>query len=293
MLVPFTVNRLARVAWLTFVTATKPKTFQPMIAPGRLATAPDHFAASAGQALPPCPLVQVVTTHPPGHLIQLWSALTRPITTTTPLATAKRLAPANQEDFTSTLSNRMVRRSGPSHLIECFPPHRRRHQAVITIYTRTVATPHRLHHLPIKSITAAGGTVRWSRGRSRCVATSSRTALTALAYASKAEGKPVGSDFIIFEPMIHAIFFHPRRHWRLHFSHRRSVCSRAVRSQARRHHPRSQWHAVLRDDSWWGTRGKWNVVCFPNQCACWMCRKILRKFTRVGKFESSSTWACR
>lgn len=162
-----------------------------MIAPERLATVPVHFVASAEQVRRQCRLVQVDIIRRLALLIQLWTALTRHTTTITRLVTAKRLALANQEDFTSTLLNRMVRRNDPSHPNECFPPHHLRHQAVIIIYTRMVETLHRLHHLPIKSIIVADEIAQWLPGQLRCHATNSRWN-TALVFALKAEGKPVG-----------------------------------------------------------------------------------------------------
>ena len=190
MLIPFTINRLARVAWLTFVTATKPKIYQHMIGPERLAIVLVHFVALAVRVL-----LQVDIIRHQELLIQLWNALTLHTTTTsTRLVTATcRPAPANPEDFTSTAFQRMVKRNDQFHPNECFPPHHRQHHLVIIIFTQMVEILHRYLHLPTKSIIVAGEIeiVRWSHGQSRCRAINSPTEHMALAYVSRAEEKRV------------------------------------------------------------------------------------------------------
>lgn len=132
-----------------------------MIALERLAIARVHFAALAEQVRHLYQLVQVDIIHRPERHTRLSSAHILHITTTTQLATARRLSLANPEDFTSTLSNRMVRRNDQSHPTECFPPHHRRRQAAIITYTQMAEIRRRLHLLPIKSIIGVAETVRW------------------------------------------------------------------------------------------------------------------------------------
>jgi hypothetical protein len=164
-----------------------------MIGLERLEIALVHFVASEERVLLQYRLV-VITPHLE-LLIQLWNALTLHTTTTTSthLATATS-APANPEDFTSTVTQRMVKRNDQSHPNECFPPLHRRHQVAIITSTQMVEILHRLHHLPIKSITGAGSERGWSRGRLQCRGINSPTEHTALAYVSRAEGKPVSES---------------------------------------------------------------------------------------------------
>lgn len=235
MVIPFTINRLARVAWLTFVTATKPKIFQHMIGPERLAIVLVHFAALAERVL-----LQVDIIHRLELLIQLWNALTLHTTTTlTRLVTATcRPAPAKTEDFTSTAFQRMVKRNDQFHPNECFPPHRQ-HLVVIIIFTQMVEILHRLLHLPIKSITVAGEIeiVRWLHEQSRCHVTYSPTEHMALAYVSRAEEKRVIEASTDLNPLIPFPFLN--RHRRVHLSNRRRFCSRTLWPPTRRHHTRS------------------------------------------------------
>lgn len=280
MSVPFTINRLARVVWLTSATATKPRTFQDTIEPDRLATAPAHSVASAELVLLQCRPAQVVITHRLELLTLLWNALTRHFIITTPLATVSRLAPAaNQEVSTSTLSNRMVRRD-QSHLNECFPPQHRQPQAAIIIYTRMVETLHRFQHLPIRTITEAAAIDQWSPGRSRCAGIPNRMERTASAFASKVAEKLVSRsrDKHKFIKLMRLPLLD--RHWCLHFPHRGGFCSRAIRPPARRHHPRGQRDTFLRNDSWRGTHGKWNVVWFL-KCACETCQKPIHWWNKL------------
>jgi hypothetical protein len=162
-----------------------------MIEPERLATALVHFVASEERVLLQYLPVQVVIIHHLELLIQLWNVLILHTTTTsTHLVTVT--SPANPEDFTSTATQRMVKRNDQSHPNECFPPHHLQHQVVIIIFIQMVEILHRLHHLPIKSIIAdEKETVRWLRERLRCRATNSPTERMALAFVSRAEGKPV------------------------------------------------------------------------------------------------------
>lgn len=163
-----------------------------MIEPERLATAQVHFVASEERALLPYRLARVVIIRHLELLTQLWNVLTLHTTTTSTHLVTATSAPANPEDFTSTVTQRMVKRNDQSHPTECFPPLHRQHQVVIIIFTQMAETLHRLHHLPTKSIIAAANEIdRWSRGRSRCRAINSRTELTALAFVSRAEGRPV------------------------------------------------------------------------------------------------------
>jgi hypothetical protein len=162
-----------------------------MIEPGRLATALVHFVASEERVLLQYLLVQVVIIHHLELLIQLWNVLILHTTTTlTRLVTATCPAPVNLEDFTSTVSQRMVKRNDQFHPNECFPPHRQ-HQVAIIIFTQMAEIHHRLHHLPTKFIIEADATVRWLREQSQCLATNSPTEHMGLVYVSRAEGKPV------------------------------------------------------------------------------------------------------
>lgn len=126
----------------------------------RLVTARVLFVTSMEQVRRLYQPPRIVTIPHLERLTQLWNELVHRITTITLLATITRLEPANPEDFTSTLLNRMVTNSVRPHLNECFPPHLRQHQQVI-IYTQMVVILHRLHYHLNKFIIALDAIVRW------------------------------------------------------------------------------------------------------------------------------------
>lgn len=133
-----------------------------MIGRERLVTAQVHFVVLAVTALRQCRLVQAdIIRHLEPHT-QLWNVLIRHIPIITLLVTVKLSAPANQGDYTSNLLHRMVKKNDLSHQNECFQSHHCQHLTATIIYTQMVETLHRLHHLPIKSITEAVEAIaRW------------------------------------------------------------------------------------------------------------------------------------